>query len=473
MNKAQKWIAEKVLGIKFDSKALSGSYQIVGGTLTAISDNKQNYISEGYSVNDIVYSIINLILDKIRIAPWGLYKVVDESSLKRYNAILKKNNLSGADYKEALHLRKKALEPILNPNMSAGKLAELLKWPNEEESFSDFITNGCGYKLLTGDKYIWANILDGGANKGLPQELWLLPSQNITIKSQGLFPMRRGGYTFSLIGRDFAKEEVLHEKYWNPTWGVSGPQLYGVSPLKAALKNLARNNSAKEASAAKFQNNGLEAVVFVDDQRLSGDEANAQASALKAKLISEYSGPKNQGKIAASGYKVGVANLGLSPVELGIIDAEKWDAIMLCGIYGVPPELLGLTQKTYNNVTEAEKALTTRSALPLLTSMRESLNRKLQTDWGFKGQNVYCDFGMEVFTELQDDMKEMTDWIMPLMDRGLPMNRALDLMGLEKIDDPYYDEPRVTPQMGDILSDYQPNEVDRTLNEEEDDEERA
>jgi hypothetical protein len=94
MNKAQKWIAEKVLGIKFDSKALSGSYQIVGGTLTAISDNKQNYISEGYSVNDIVYSIINLILDKIRIAPWGLYKVVDESSLKRYNAILKKNNLS-------------------------------------------------------------------------------------------------------------------------------------------------------------------------------------------------------------------------------------------------------------------------------------------------------------------------------------------------------------------------------------------
>jgi hypothetical protein len=146
---------------------------------------------------------------------------------------------------------------------------------------------------------------------------------------------------------------------------------------------------------------------------------------------------------------------------------------MLCGIYGVPPELLGLTQKTYNNVTEAEKALTTRSALPLLTSMRESLNRKLQTDWGFKGQNVYCDFGMEVFTELQDDMKEMTDWIMPLMDRGLPMNRALDLMGLEKIDDPYYDEPRVTPQMGDILSDYQPNEVDRTLNEEEDDEERA
>jgi hypothetical protein len=70
-------------------------------------------------------------------------------------------------------------------------------------------------------------------------------------------------------------------------------------------------------------------------------------------------------------------------------------------------------------------------------------------------------------------MKEMTDWIMPLMDRGLPMNRALDLMGLEKIDDPYYDEPRVTPQMGDTLTDFQINDVDEALNEEEDDEERA
>ena len=32
------------------------------------------------------------------------------------------------------------------------------------------------------------------------------------------------------------------------------------------------------------------------------------------------------------------------------IESEKWDAVMLCNIYGVPPELLGLTQKTYNNV---------------------------------------------------------------------------------------------------------------------------
>ena len=53
-------------------------------------------------------------------------------------------------------------------------------------------------------------------------------------------------------------------------------------------------------------------------------------------------------------------------VDMQIIDSEKWDAVMSCNIYGVPPELLGLTQETYNNVKEAEKALTTRCAFPLL-----------------------------------------------------------------------------------------------------------
>ena len=67
-------------------------------------------------------------------------------------------------------------------------------------------------------------------------------------------------------------------------------------------------------------------------------------------------------------------DIGLSPVDMQIIESEKWYAIMLCNIYGVLPELLGLTQKTYNNVKEAEKALTTRCAFPLLTTFRDAFN---------------------------------------------------------------------------------------------------
>jgi HK97 family phage portal protein len=200
-------------------------------------------------------------------------------------------------------------------------------------------------------------------------------------------------------------------------------------------------------------------------KRLTGEVAQAQATALKAKLISEYTGASNQGKIAASGYKVGVANLGLSPVELGIIESEKWDMRMICNIFGVPSQMMNDPEnKTYNNQNEGEKALTTRSALPLLTSMRDNLNRKLQTDWGFKGQNVFVDFDMGVFTELQEDVAEVMKWLQPLLDRGFPLNRALDILNIETIDDPLFDESWITPQMGTPLSEWSANSVDNALN---------
>jgi hypothetical protein len=258
------------LGREEKAMPLNGTFQIVAGQLVSTPDNKQSYIDNGYNINDIVYSVVNLILDKVRIAPWCLYKVVDESSLKAYIGIVRKKNLTPKDYKKALEYRSKALEPITTANMSVGKLMELLKWPNEYETFPDFIANGCGYKLLTGDKYIWADILGAGANKGLPQNLWLLPSQQTNIKATTTFPVKETGYEITTWNLNYTKEEVLHEKYWNPNWGVNGQQLYGMSPLKAALKTLTRNNYAKDASSAKYQNNGLEAIVYVDDQKVNG-----------------------------------------------------------------------------------------------------------------------------------------------------------------------------------------------------------
>lgn len=444
---------------------LSGSYTILNGQLLPTPDNKRSYIDNGYSINDIVYSVVNLILDKIRVAPWGLYEVIDESSLKSYTGLIRRKNLSGKDYKQALYLRTKALQPITRANAKVGRLLELLKWPNPYETYSDNVTASCGFKLLTGDKYQWADLMTEGANEGVPFEIHNLPSQATGIIAERGFPPNVVGYqlTDDKI-YTYSPKVVSHEIYWNPSWGVN-QNLNGMSPLRAALKTLTRNNSAKDASSSKFQNNGLEAVLYVDDNRLSSEVANAQAKGVREKLNEEYSGPSNYGKLAISPYKMGVANLGLSPVELGIIESEKWDALLICAIYGVPPELQGFAPKTYNNLVEAEKALTSRSALPLLTSHRDTLNRKLQTSWGYKGVNVYVDFDMSVYTEMQEDIKEKVEWLIPLLDRGLPMNRALDLMGLEKIDHPYYDQPRVTTAMGQSIGEWDENEIDKELSQ--------
>jgi HK97 family phage portal protein len=456
------------IGAEQKALSLNGQYQIIGGQLTSITDNPGNYIKEGYSVNDIIYSIINLILDKVRVAPWNIYEVKEDSSLKLYRGIQQRKWITAEDYRKSNDLFTKALEPVKNP----GKIGELLKYPNEYETFNDFVTNGCGYKLLTGNKYIWADLLEGGANKGLPQNLYIMPSQYVQLKVQGGFPSKVVGYDLSMLAiknAGFAPEEVLHEKYMNYEWSTNGQQHYGVAPLKAALRLTNRNNSALDASTAKFQNGGLEAVIYPKynplNSSFSPEQGLEQMNAMKAKLVSEYTGVNNYGKIATSGYEVGVEKLGLSPVELAIIDAEKWDLRRFCSVFGVPSQLMNdPDNKSFNNAKEGEVALTNRCALPLLTAFRDSLNRKFHTDWGMDKRYV-IDFDMSVYSELQEDVADMVKWITPLMDKGLPLNRALELLNLEKVDDSRFDEPWVTQTMGQPISEWDANAVDQALND--------
>lgn len=466
MNKAQQWLAKNLLGIDVKATTIPGTnsrYQLMNSVLTMITDNTDNYIKKGYAVNDIVYSIVKLITDKVKVAPWNLYKVVDESSLKKSQALLTKSDISAEDFRQAKVLRKKALDIFTGSN----KITELLKYPNEYCTMQDFVAEAVGYKLLTGNTYMWADLLAGGANAGLPNGLYLMPSQFMQIIALSGFPGSVTGYRMQMVGTPpYSTEEVLHLKDPNYRWSINGEQHYGMSPLKAALMILTRNNSALESSTARFQNNGMDGIIFVDEPNVPAAQRGAaldQANAVKKSLIVEYSGPANNGKLSTSGYKMGFIPIGISPADLKILESEKWDMRRFCNVYGVPSQMMNdPDNKSFNNIKESEKALTTRCALPQLVSMRDSLNRKFQNDWGMK-PGFTIDFDMSVFSELSESVGESMRWLDPLMARGLPLNRALDLLSLENIDDPLFDESWITPAMGQPLSEWKLNPVDQSL----------
>ena len=378
------------------------------GIVTWQGGTSQAYVNDGYQRNDIVYSIIKLITDKAKIAPFHVYKVIDETAAARYKTIMaqpdKIKNLH-----EVNQLHKKAFEIYTGD----ARLNELIKYPNEEDTFSDLVEQWCGFKLITGNSFIYAKLIEGGANQNKPFELFALPAQYMAIIADvEVFPPVRVGYQL-YYGKlwSFDSREILHDKYFNPAWNVTGNQLYGQSPLMAAARTLTRSNEAKTAAVASFQNGGPAGVLFMNDDNFDPISGAQQAQALK-KAISEKGGAANYNSIAVSGYKVDWKQIGLSPVELNIIESEKWDMKALCNIYGVPAQLLNDTDsKTYNNQSEGEKALTLRCAIPLLNALTENLNRKLHTDWGYKGTNIYVGYDVQVYQELEANKTEQVDWL--------------------------------------------------------------
>lgn len=429
------------------------AYTVIGGNLVSSDDNKTSYLTNGYLKNDIIFSVVNLVAEKIRVAPWGVYKVEDESSLKAYRALMSQKDLRPDDYVRAMNFRKKALVEYTGDQL----LNNLIKNTGGEDyegcNMSTLCADSAIFKMITGDRMIWAEQLGAGANGSLPQSLHQIPPDLVTIVVTRTFPMKIVGYRLdgwglinSATGEPFAltKEAVMHDKYFNPKYDSSGGHLFGLSPLKPGHGLMDMSNEATTTTTAQFQNQGPKRVMFIDEgAHIDSGVRDRQVQAVKKILQGkEYAGSENSGKTAYSGYKMGMVEAGLSPVDLGILDLQEAQLRRFCNLFGaVPSQVLNDPEnKTYNNSTEGERALTTRGAIPLISSFRDSFNTKLAKDWGYNGKNIYVDADLTVYSELQDSMKDKWEWV-----KQLPVSwkYKLELMGLDY-------EPN-TPGLKDVM----------------------
>jgi HK97 family phage portal protein len=126
---------------------------------------------------------------------------------------------------------------------------------------------------------------------------------------------------------------------------------------------------------------------------------------------------QNAGRILNAGAELGWLNMGLSPIDLQLLESEKITLRELCNVYGVNSALFNdPDNKTYNNMKEAKKEMLTQVVLPELVAIRDALNRFFANEMG---RDTYIDFDLTVFPELQEDMKELSSilsqswWITP------------------------------------------------------------
>jgi hypothetical protein len=105
MNFIQK-AALKLLGAKITNQIYAQT--VNSGVVTWSGQKKYTQVNEGYRMNDIVYSCINLISEKAKVAPWQEYEIVDKVTYKLYAAKMAKPELID-DWNEMAAMQRKAL----------------------------------------------------------------------------------------------------------------------------------------------------------------------------------------------------------------------------------------------------------------------------------------------------------------------------------------------------------------------------
>jgi HK97 family phage portal protein len=392
-----------------------------GNIVTWQGQDGINQVTNGYCANDIVYGIIRKIAEKAKKAPWAEFRVKSNIKYSLYKALLE-DAQSIKDWAEVFEIKDQALEIV----DSGTKITDLLLRPNNQDTWGDLVEAAISFKLITGNSYVYGKTILAGKNAGMPNSLHILPSQYMSVIAfLNSFPIEVTGYQLYMqFLETFTKEEIMHDKYFNPQWTIVGAQLYGLSPLQAAAKVLTRSNSGKSAAVSAYNNGGPRVAIFVNDDRYDPNQATQEAVAIRKKL-SSFQGTDAYNQAIASGYKLGSIPLGLSPVDLDLLNAENFDLRALCRVYNVPAPIMGDTEgTTYNNIKDAQKALTTDAAIPALCSLRDNFNRKFQKDWNAKGNVI--DFDISCYQELQEGKGDTVDW---LNKSALPLERWYEVMG--------------------------------------------
>jgi len=160
---------------KLINKYNEALFWATGGGYTNYDTNNLNYLDKGYNINPFVYSMVNQMATKTASIPFYIKQVEEETSLKKLNRLkdATKWDMTIQQKLKAILLENKAL--------SEDEMEMPLEVPNSNQTWTEFIALYKTYMKTIGNAYIYILSPDEGKDSGVPQSIYLLPSQYVQI----------------------------------------------------------------------------------------------------------------------------------------------------------------------------------------------------------------------------------------------------------------------------------------------------
>ena len=230
---------------------------------------------------------------------------------------------------------------LLRTEITEHPILDLLWHPNSEDGWEDLMEAIVVSLELGGDGYIEI-VKSTGKMAGIPTELYYVRPDRIKI-----VPKKDGkgikGYQFSTTssfgtrkGIDFAKEDIIHVKYFNPL-----DDWYGQGSAMAATRAIVLEQYQERFYQKYFENNATPSGVLMTEFNVNKDEADRILREWKAK----YSGVDKAHKIALLPLGLKYEKIGSSLAELGVGELDQRNRDLIMTAFGVNDAILGITKR--------------------------------------------------------------------------------------------------------------------------------
>lgn len=394
ITKAFRGSQKKSLGLPYPE------WSLVRDIWVQMTDDTSKYIDLVYKGNVYAHAIISHIIDKASDAPGEVFRISDSRKAKAYHAMRR-----GSYTKETLH-KSMTLKAQAFDEIDGHPFMELMEKPNSLMSGKQFRRELMGYERITGNSYMYAATTGIGSRGSIPQELWVIPSPCVEIvRGDRINPVK--GYKISYFVEDvIPAEKIMHMKTFNPVANPSNSNwLYGMAPALAGRRTLGEFEASETAQGTLFKNMGPGGILSGDEK---GSITEAQGVQIQDKFTQRHTGLVNGGGIVVTPARVSWQEIGMSPVDLNLIEAKDDLLQEICAIYGYPKERITGSQNTASQGT-ADKQVITSCVMPLLRDFDDCITAFIRK--AYNDDSLVYISDTQYFPELQEDRKGLSEWL--------------------------------------------------------------
>lgn len=267
-----------------------------------------------------------------------------------------------------------------------GPLADLLANPSGNPAISPYafwlslITDG-----LLADRYLAVQVEghDGAPHlKRIPPRRWSVASDDFDEIT---------GVKVQIAGQ--ASKYDIHTDPILLGVGYSYAGAKG-SPKRARLKDVLKEYEASVEYRRNVNKRGIQAPLVIERDRPWPDEQSAQRFRQSMRAFVHGGASTGGGMLLEDGMKANQL-ASFKPIDVADLDARDKVKIDVANAYGIPPELLGIREGNFSNLTAFKNMLYGTYLDPYIVAFEQSLNWCLRDRIYTYDKGVYIEFDRE------------------------------------------------------------------------------
>jgi HK97 family phage portal protein len=215
------------------------------------------------------------------------------------------------------------------------------------------------------------------------------------------------------------QEKILHLR------NFSFDGIHGLTPIQRTAISL--GIVAQDHATSFIKKGAFPSVVFASDAQMPNEETR---DVLRDSAEKVHAGEKNAGKMMFTWGGLKPYPLTVSPADAELINLMKLTDVGCCSIYGVPPYMLAIGDKTptFASAEQFNIQFAQHTIRHIAVKIEQAINKSL-----FAGTGLYCEFDLAGL--MRGDMASQASFISTMVQNGvMTRNEARRLFNLSDMD---------------------------------------